>query len=366
MDIRTKRLIFNGPVFTIIYGLFTFLVFTLVSALFDGAGNSLIIPLTIAISGIYLIATVIQSIKKNPITSFFAVISEIWKGSIVYFILFTTPIFLIKLFVDIPPEIIIILLLGIVPLIIIYSVYNADKVRVRNIDLHFENLTDSVRFAHISDAHIGSIRGNRLLKNIVKKLNDPANGNIDFLVITGDLADGSSKIDLKSFETLRRSNIPMFFTPGNHDFFPGLSNVISAADNANITTLSNKMIEIKGIQVIGIPFAQHNFRDYDFSKNSFNFDTLDSDKSSILLHHVPVGWEFFKSNGVDLVLSGHTHGGQLFPFNYLVKRVYPYFRGLFEDDGKYLYVTEGVGTLTPPMRLGTIAEMVIFDLKKKN
>jgi len=442
LHIKNIRLIFNGPVFTILYGIYIYILLTLISNLFNGVASDFILPITLTISLIYLIATIFEMLIPNPVTSILAFFSEIFKGTSVYLILFTIAIYIIRFIltfvqITIPEWVIATLLFGVVFLIAIYAVYNADKIRIKNIELEFSNLEKPLKFIHISDLHIGAIRKNRLLKNIVKEVNkicddnkdknsiDDENGkdngnnednrnsndnvnskdnknsednknsddsrnsknngnnnddenNIDFLVITGDLADGSCPIYPNSFEHLAESKVPIYFAFGNHDFYPGIDNVLKATDVANIKVLYNEMVDIKGTQLIGIPFGSFGFDNRIIRKNAFNFDkssdkynngfdfeSIDEFKTSILLHHVPVSWDLFKELGVDLVLSGHTHGGQLFPFNFIVKKIFPYFRGLYNDDGKYLYVSEGIGTLTPPMRLGTSAEMVVFHLKSK-
>ena len=413
MNIRTVRLIMNGPLFTILYGIYTYALFTLISNLFDGMGNNLILPLTLIIAGVNLIALVVQVFYPNIITHWLALISEIWKGTSIYMIFFTILIYIVGVIlaliqIAIPQLLIATLLFVIVPLIAIYALYNADKIRIKNVELEFDNLDKPINFIHISDLHIGAIRKNRLLKSIVKNVNkiyddnkDENNNNdnkdennndnkdennndnkdennIDFLVITGDLADGSSPIYLDSFEILAKSKVPIYFTLGNHDFYPGIVNVVKAAENANIHVLCNDVVDIKGTQLIGIPFGSFGFDNKIIRKNAFNhdkstdkyntgfdFDEIDESKTSILLNHVPVSWDLFKELGVDLVLSGHTHGGQFFPFNFVVKRLFPYIRGLYEDNGKYLYVSDGIGTLSPPMRLGTNAEMCVFHLKSK-
>jgi predicted MPP superfamily phosphohydrolase len=391
----------NGPFFTILYLIYTYFLLLLVSNLFDGAGNYLIIPLTLAIAGIYLLATVTQGLYPNPITHFFFFLSEIWKGTSIYLFIFTIAMHIISWIVQIPNTVFIIVLFILVPLISVYAVYNANKIKINNINLSFDNLFEDLKFIHISDLHIGAIRGDRLLNNIVNKINSNDLKDADFVVITGDLADGSSPIDLNSFKALANSKVPIFFTLGNHDFYPGIDDVIGAVESANITVLSNQFVEIKGTQLLGIPFGREGLinrpaknidsdssndlhhlinngknneknngknNEWDIENNKdMNFKiNIDFNKFLILLHHVPVGWELFKEIGVDLVLSGHTHGGQFLPFNFLVKRVFPYIKGLYEDNGKYLFVSEGIGTLSPPMRLATTAEMAVFHLKKTN
>lgn len=131
----------------------------------------------------------------------------------------------------------------------------------------------------------------------------------------------------------------IYFTPRNHDFYPGIKNVVYAATEANIRVISNEIIDIKGSQIIGFPYNNEGFGSNDVSEAVDDLDKLenghcekcedksnkiDEDKVSIALHHVPIGWETFKEHGIELVLTGHTHGGQFFPFNIFVKLVFSY------------------------------------------
>lgn len=98
---------------------------------------------------------------------------------------------------------------------------------------------------------------------------------------------------------------------------------------------------------------------------SLSFHNFDENKANILINHFPVVWANTRSLGIDTQLSGHTHGEQFYPFNLFVKRAFPYLKEIFEEDSKYLSVTNGLGTLGPPMRIGTESEIVILDLKKR-
>ena len=90
---------------------------------------------------------------------------------------------------------------------------------------------------------------------------------------------------------------------------------------------------------------------------------IDKEKPSILLHHSPVGINYANEQGVDLYLAGHTHGGQLFPVNYIVKLMFPYSKGLYEYNGTNIYVSQGTGTFGPPLRVGTRSELAVVILK---
>ncbi|MFV0590922.1 MAG: hypothetical protein ACK5M7_06020 [Draconibacterium sp.] len=87
------------------------------------------------------------------------------------------------------------------------------------------------------------------------------------------------------------------------------------------------------------------------------------EQPTVLLHHSPDGIEYANRHGVDLYLAGHTHNGQLFPFNLLVPLFYKYNKGLSDFKGTNIYVSQGAGAFGPPMRVGTISEMPFITLK---
>jgi predicted MPP superfamily phosphohydrolase len=120
------------------------------------------------------------------------------------------------------------------------------------------------------------------------------------------------------------------------------------------------MVEIHGIQIIGV--------DYSYEKNHLEKVLLqmeiDKSKPSILMYHVPTEIEAANNAGINLQISGHTHKGQLFPFNFLGRIVFPYFNGLYEYNGTSLYVSQGTGTWGPPMRFGSRNEITLIELKK--
>ncbi|WP_067257905.1 metallophosphoesterase [Methanobrevibacter cuticularis] len=367
MEIRTRRLLLTGPIFTVIYGIYNYFLFSIVFGLFGVTNSEIILRLTLVVCVSYLLGTIIEYKKSNPITRILSTISEIWKGTSLFLLWTTIAIYIVNFFIHVPIILIELLIFLFVPLIVIYSIYTALNIRIKEVKIDFEKLEEDINFIQISDIHFGSIRNKGLLNNIIneiKQINKDL--SLDFLLITGDLADGSSNIDQNSFAAFKKSEIPIYFTPGNHDFYPGISNVLNAATNADVRILSNDMVVVKGVQIMGIPYGHRQLVEI----TGIDGEKIDPNKLLIALNHVPIGWDLFRDYGVDLLLSGHTHAGQFFPFNFFVKKVYPYFKGLYNEKDKYLYVSEGIGTLNPPMRLGTTAEMVLFRLKstrnKKN
>ena len=180
-------------------------------------------------------------------------------------------------------------------------------------------------------------------------------------IISGDLADGSCAVEENDFMEFNDVNMPIIFTPGNHDYYPGIDSVVEACRKAGIIVLDNKSLEFECLNICGISYSVGDRQmpevDQSIIKEGF---------INILNYHVPYYWEEFSNLGFDIQLSGHTHGGQFYPaVQFADLLMYKYNRGLFKNkDGKYLHVTTGVGSTDIPMRWGTDSELVILKLTK--
>ena len=344
----------------LLYTLFLYFLVGAIANLFYGISFSYQILIPFFIGSFTLLSIVIELKKSNFITRSMMEIAEIVKWMFLFYGFLTLAIYIINIAIKIPTEIITLLFLTIVPILAIYAYIKGHKIKIKSYDVKIANLSDEIELIHISDLHIGSIRNKGLLKNIVTKINST---NADLVIISGDLADGNCPIDDSSFLPFKNSKVPIIFTPGNHDYYPGIENVISAAKVVNVNVLYNEIFEFKGLQIVGIPFSFEESTTYGKSNNdSLNFNKFDPNQPTVLINHIPVNWDNFSKLGVDLQLSGHTHGGQFYPMNWFVKLVFPFFKGVYENNGKYLSVTTGIGTLGPPMRLGTDAEMILLKL----
>jgi len=263
--------------------------------------------------------------------------------------------------VKIPINYLIIIYITIIPLISIYGYIKANKIKINEHNLFIKNLKEELSIIHFSDVHIGSIRGKKLLKNIVSKINST---DAEVAILSGDLADGTCPIEIDDFSPLADSKVPIIFTPGNHDYYPGLENVIKAAENANLKVLFNDKIEFKGLSIHGF-FVFSRLKPGVTIENSNDFSMINPDDVNLVINHFPIFWEEFRSMGVDIQLSGHSHGGQLYPITFLIKLMFKYVRGVFNEDDSYLVVTDGVGTYQSTIRWGTDAEILLLRLKRK-
>lgn len=316
-----------------------------------------IIMIIAAIS--YPVATMIERMVSNNITRIFYTAASAWMGISFYLLFFLILYLILSLLFKIPRETagITITLLTIV--ISAYAIYNSYLLKTKEIEIPLKGLTGDLKAVHLSDIHIGSIRNSGYMERIVNETN---NLNPDVVFITGDVVDGSARLHKHTFKSLNRLNAPAFFVTGNHETYEGLDEVFRVLGGTELKILQNEMVEVKGIQVIGVEysFERHHL------KNTLSKLEINGEKPSILLYHLPRGLKDANEAGIGLQLSGHTHNGQMIPFNFLVKLMFPYISGLYEYKGTQLHVSQGTGTWGPPMRLGSNCEITLISLKKEN
>jgi hypothetical protein len=238
--------------------------------------------------------------------------------------------------------------------LILYALLNARVVQIK--ELTVPAPVDKT-IVHLSDIHVGSVSP-RHLKGLVDMANRQ---NPDLFVITGDLMDSWSGLSDRSFASLREIQVPIYFVTGNHERYTGMKRVEDLVSRTPMIPLRNRMVEWEGIQLIGIDDSENAER-IEAKINEFNIDPL---KYSILLYHRPDVFEAAAEKGIDLMLSGHTHNGQIVPFNFVVKSRFPRIQGLHKIGESTLFISMGSGTWGPPMRLGSRSQIVVIRLQKR-
>ncbi len=238
-------------------------------------------------------------------------------------------------------------------LLSIYGVYAAHRIHNKSLTIKSSKLVSAHRLVHISDVHAGSRQS-----AFVKKCIDQAMSHKpDAILITGDLLD-SSAVDQKFLEPLTGIDCPSWMCLGNHERYVNLDQAIDAIENNKTVVLRNTTDSHKEINIIGIDDDDNPAQ----VANILPGIPVDPEAFNVLLYHKPDGWHAACEHRIDLMLSGHTHGGQVWPFGLFVKRQFPEMVGHFVDDEKHLYVSPGTGTWGPILRLGTRCEMTVIDL----
>jgi hypothetical protein len=230
-----------------------------------------------------------------------------------------------------------------------------------------KEITRDFTFVQISDLHIGGIVDREFVKKVVTRINSL---NLDLVLITGDLVDTKIAYSSDSIEELKnlKSKFGTFYVLGNHEYFHNEQQIIDKLKSIGINTLinSNRYIEELNINIAGISdlFGLKAQRlEPSIEKASEN---LDFSKYTIFLSHQPSVIERDDFIEFDLTLSGHTHGGQIFPFGLLVLLKQPYLKGLHKiANESYLYINQGAGFWGPRIRIGTFSELTYFKVMKK-
>jgi predicted MPP superfamily phosphohydrolase len=254
-----------------------------------------------------------------------------------------------------------------------YGFYSARKgPSIIHQTIFLENLPDSFEnftIAQISDLHVGPT----IKKPYVEKvINQISNINPDLIAITGDMVDGSIDYLKKDLEPLSQmvANYGTYFVTGNHEYYSGAERWLDETNRMGFTNLvnENKLITIneQNIVLAGVTdYRAHQIIPSHKSNPKSALNGIKNGKVKILLADQPSS--IFKANeaGYDLQISGHTHGGQFWPFTYPTKKANPYLSGLHNHNGTQIYVNSGTGYWGPPLRLGVPAEITLFKLKKK-
>jgi predicted MPP superfamily phosphohydrolase len=228
---------------------------------------------------------------------------------------------------------------------------------------HLPPALDGFCLVQLSDVHLGPFTSERRLRRIVERVNTLAP---DLVVITGDLADEKPAHLAEAMLLLGhvRARHGVLAVPGNHDFFAGID--VGGRGAGSIHFLRNERVTVAGaIDVYGIDDDPAAARTRGSRTPRFE-EVIGPEvrqRASIVLFHQPLGYPRLAEMGVGLVLSGHTHGGQLWPVSWLGRWLYPYNAGHYQIGESHFYVSRGTGTWGPPMRLGVPPEIVRLHLR---
>lgn len=256
---------------------------------------------------------------------------------------------------------------GIAALFVGYGLVEAHHIRIRKLRLPVARLpvqATGMRIAHLSDLHLGAIHHLGWLQNIVERTEtmDP-----DLVLITGDLFDGQAE-GLREFEPLlnrlgKQGNC--YAVLGNHEFFAGPEKATEVMQQCGIHVLRNRWVPLEnGIQLAGMddPAGSRIARE-PLACLPTVLHGINTDLPIVLMYHTPATtFEELLAAGVDLQLSGHTHGGQLWPANFIVGMIFDMPAGLFRAGDTHVYVSRGTGTWGPPVRVASPPEIALIEL----
>lgn len=223
---------------------------------------------------------------------------------------------------------------------------------------------DGYQIAHISDLHLGPMLGAGFAGRLARQINGLAP---DLVAVTGDLVDGAASRYADRVAPLGdlRPRDGVFFVTGNHDHYSGAAAWTEVVTDLGWHALRNQRVDVGGaFQLAGVDDRQSAMLDGTGEDLTGVLDGRDEDRPLILLAHQPLVFPAAAEAGVDLQLSGHTHGGQIIPFQLMIRLVYSRFvSGLYRSGNAQLHVSPGTGFWGPPIRVGAPAEITVLEIR---
>lgn len=237
---------------------------------------------------------------------------------------------------------------------------------VTNYEVQLKNLPealDGITLVALSDLHLGSTLGPRWLESRVAQVQTL---KPDIIVLLGDIFEGHGENAAAFVPIFQKLSAPLgvWAVNGNHENHGKTANSGSSLGETDISTLQDEMTQLAPGLVLAGRSVQHD-HDVVAAPPPWNPSTARPSGGLILLSHFPEDYQSAAQTGVGLMLSGHTHGGQLWPFSFLVAMAQPMVEGRYEIDGMTLLVCRGTGTWGPRMRLWRPSEILRITLRSQ-
>lgn len=318
----------------------------------------------------YILASILAHWQENIFTIIYYFSASLWYGVLTNLLVVFSLVWLVVGFGKIFNFSIDLKFFGILAILIAciyvgYGIWNANHPRIKYITVKLKNLPDNWRgktAVQISDLHLGHILGQDFLKRVITQIN---NINPEIVFITGDLFDGMDGNLGFHLEPFRDLKVPqgVYFITGNHETYFGTVKTYNILRKTKINILDDQLKDVAGLQLIGISYHEREEKK-DLAAIISGLENFDRTKPSVLLYHSPVQIAKIQATGIDLMLAGHTHRGQIFPYNFITSLVYHgYDYGLKKNGKMIIYTTSGTGVWGPTMRTGNQPEIVVIKFE---
>lgn len=332
------------------------------------------IPVIMLLCNSFIITRSIEKFSHSNIPDFLIFISDIILALFIYiflFYLFTDFIKVIFKLLKMPfishyLQGFISVIMAVIICLLGFLNSHLTKINEYNITLN-KTVYTPFTFAALADIHIGSDMTPARLGREIQRINSL---KPDFVLIAGDIIDNNirdfTEEYIKEFKKLE-APFGVYAVFGNHEYYSGnQKDILSVFNKAGFKTLIDDVVYIpeKEIYIIGRDSLRHT----NSSNNErTDIETLysrinDKTKPVIILDHIPKGLDDGKKINADIQISGHTHDGQFFPVNLIVKKMYVLSHGMIKYDGFHYFVTSGLGLWGPPVRVGTDSEIMLINV----
>jgi hypothetical protein len=350
---------------------------------FQSAWRTVYVAAFLLLSISFIAGRILERVTLSWFSSTLVLLGSFWLAAMVYFLLFAFAIDIIRLlnfivpffpsFLTVNPErtkeITSFAIIVVVLVIVLGGYINARTPIIKTLELSISKngrTIKSLNIAVASDIHLGTIVCKSKLERIVQHINSL---NPDLVLLPGDVVDEDIGPVIRNNlgETLRkiRSKYGVFAITGNHEYIGGVEPACKYLAEHGITMLRDTWVKIgDSLYVVGREdISIRGFTGKTRKPLSELMAEVDKSYPVIMMDHQPFRLEEAEINGVDLQLSGHTHHGQLWPFNFVTKKVYELSWGYKKKGNTHYYVSCGVGTWGPPIRTGNRPEIINIKLQ---
>jgi uncharacterized protein len=364
-----------------LYGLINLYLFSHAASVLEGHRHyPWFVGAYLAMSLAWIVGRFLERVRITIVSSFLIWFGSFWLAAILYFLMIAMSVDLLRLanaIVPFIPQIFFtsesrqsILLISIVTvgLVVVGGAINAATQRIKSLDLKVAKNAHTLKSLTVvaaSDIHLGTIICKSRLERIVKKINAL---NADIVLLPGDVVDEDIGPVIKQNlgETLRsiKSKYGVYAITGNHEYIGGVEPSTRYLGEHGVRELRDEAVKIAdSFYVVGREDVSYN-RGTERKRKSLQelLSGIDKSLPIILMDHQPFRLNDAEENGVDLQLSGHTHHGQLWPLSYITKKIFEVSWGYKKMGNTHVYVSCGVGSWGPPVRIGNSPEILNITL----
>ena len=244
----------------------------------------------------------------------------------------------------------------------------ANTFSVAETEIALPGLDRNVVAMQLSDIHLGHHRGRHYLEKIVEETNQR---KPDIVLMTGDLIDSEAAFEPGVLDPLARFSAPVYYVGGTHEKYVDAERAFALVKKCGVNVLRSQVVETHGLRLVGLDYMNADEDTFDLhpSDDSRTIRSalaslhLKDNMPSVLMQHSPAGAQYAAATGIDLIVAGHTHGGQFFPGTLVATAVFPFTHGLYRRGPLQIFVSQGAGTFMSRVRLGTSNELNILRLR---
>ncbi len=345
-------------------------------------GRSVYLFAFLFISLAFIAGRIVENFWLGQPASFLIWTGSFWLGAMLYILLILVMIDLVRvlnLAVPVIPatwlsnslhtkKVLFFSTLAIVVLIVAAAHVNTWYPRINRLEVNLDKRNsqmDSVSMVLISDIHLGTLTPKHRIRKMVEKVNSL---EADMILLAGDILDEDVgpviKMDLGSSIKDLSAPLGVYGVTGNHEYIGGVDTAAEYITSHGIYLIRDTVININNSFYLAgrEDLVINRFTDMTRKNLEDLLAGIEDDLPVIMLDHQPFDLKKSAAAGVHFQMSGHTHHGQLWPLNFITRMVYKVSRGLEEIDGMKVYVSNGIGTWGPPMRLGNRPEIVFINV----